>query len=177
MLRRQFAWALSIVSLLSLTACSAFTPSRPALPKDPFDAATQMLRHRVATIEMSDGSTVARGDNVRMDARKTSWTTDGAEQTVDTKDIVRIRVLPERKPLRRFVQGLAAGAAAGAVGVATSSDGSERDGGDDSALDATFVGGAILVGGTVGLIYGLARPLPGKVVFEAPVTPAPLRSP
>jgi hypothetical protein len=161
--------------LLSLTACSTFAPTRPALSNDPFETANRMLRHRVAAIELSDGSTVAHGTKVRMDARKTSWITDRAERTVETQDVVRIRVLPERKPLRRLAQGLAAGAAVGAIGLLTSSGGSEGGSfgtdGDDSALDATFVAGSILVGGTVGLIYGLARPLPGEVVFEAKGSP------
>lgn len=181
MLRRPIAWGLPIVWLFSLTACSTFAPTQSAHLKDPFEVANRKLRHRAATIELSDGATVAHEVNVRMDARKTSWITDGAEQTVDTQDIVRIRVLPERKPLRRLAQGLAVGAAVGAVGLATSSGGSEGGSfgsdGNDSALNAAFVSGAILVGATVGLIYGLARPLPGEVVFEATASPAPLRNP
>jgi hypothetical protein len=179
MLRRQVTWSLPIVLLL--TACSAFAPTRPGLPKDPFEAANRKLRHRVAAIELSDGSTVPHGENLRMDAHETSWITDGAERTVDTQTIVRIQVLPERKPLRRLAQGLTLGAAVGGVGVLTSSGGSEGGSfgsdGDDSALDAAFVSGAILVGGAVGLIYGLARPLPGEVVFEATASPANLRKP
>ncbi len=164
--------------LLSLTACSALSPIRPALSADPFETANRMLRHRVAAIELSDGSTVARGKAVRVTARETSWIAEGTERTVDTKTVVRIRVLSQRRPLRRLAQGLAAGAAVGAIGLATSSGGSDSAG-DDSALNATFVAGAILVGGTVGLLYGLARPLPGEVVFEAPASPTadPLRSP
>lgn len=164
--------------LLSLTACSALSPTRPALSADPFETANRMLRHRVAAIELSDGSTVAQGKAVRMTARETSWIAEGAERTVDTQDIVRIRVLPERKPLRRLVQGLAVGATVGALGVLTSSGGNEGgSGGTDSALEAAFVSGAILVGGTVGLIYGLARPLPGEVVFEATASSATIRKP
>ena len=167
----MFRIALSIVLTVALimTPMADVAVAESAGVQD-LDAVNEQLQGKVADIDLANGTIIKKAKKVVVEPNFIYWKAKGAEQKIETGQVVRIRARPKSKGL--------IGMGVGAAGFALLSYGSgegECEESDPWCTSDAEGGYALLAAGfgaLVGFGIGKAIPRKRKVVYEAQSSPS-----
>lgn len=148
---------------LALRASAALAqPSCTATDPGSLRWMERLLSDRAARVELADGEVYSRAKEVSVGPETVSGRLRGERFEVPIAQVRRIETLAKRRPLGRFLRGLAIGTGVGALVYFTARDS------DPLRVSSQVIGSGAAIGGTIGGIVGLAAPaLDGEVVCEA----------